>query len=67
MMGEHSQLLEVQSSDKRLLVLRVQSEPSCEGQGQKSLDQTRQSGMRAVSYKEGELSSDESKKRFTRD
>ena len=68
-MGDRSRLLEVQGSDKRFLVLHVQPEPSSGGEGQNSPDQTRQSGMRAVSWEDGERSSDASiyKKRFTRD
>jgi hypothetical protein len=66
-MGERSRLLEVQGSDKRFLVLQVQSETSCGGQRQNSQDQTRQSGMRAVSCEGGERSSGVREKILTRD
>ena len=64
MIEDRSRLLEAQGSHMHLAVLRVQSRPSVGGQRQNSPDQMRQSGMRAVSYQDGERSSDASKKQI---
>jgi hypothetical protein len=61
-MEDHSWLLKAQGSHENLLVLQAQSQPSFGGQRHHSPDQTKQSGMRAVSYEDGEGSSDASTK-----